>query len=190
MNIDEEIQFVRANIDALDKKAIGYVPKTYTLKRSEWDCFKEGEYKKAILKALETWDGLSEDARMKYLNGIGGYAIQALEDSFWQDNLYNIYGKVVKLPDDGINKAEAHRQAMRDLRNKEAQMDPLDANLHCWKCGLWMHKYDKKNNKRHEDGEICQCASSRKLQARMTRERTAYRKELERQKKLREAKKK
>jgi hypothetical protein len=176
INVTEEIDFVRVNIDKLAAMANGqYIdplvrPKS---KRVQWT---DKTYKKPILDGIEWWQEQPENMQQKFLNGVGGFAQQALNYEFWPQRLRWIYSVLTSRPDlKKVADELEHAQKMRALRDAERDMNPFDANIHCWSCGKFMHEYDEKNNKRHDKDEVCICRSSHTIQNKMRERIKAYR---------------
>ena len=189
-NIDEEIAFVERNIDRLDELAVGQ-PTRYGQKKSEREFWKKGQFKKDVLEGLKWWKTLTYDQKMR-LNGVKGFAQQAMDLEFYPQRLQWIYSLTTVRFDPGQEaKERAHKVDMKTLRDKEqpiADRDKFDMGLHCWGCGKFLFEYDERNNRRHEKDELCTCSSSTVTQNEQKTRVSVYRKSLDERKKREKAK--
>jgi hypothetical protein len=188
-SISDEITFVKNNLDMLAGLANGQFIDPLVRPKSARKQWTTKSYREDCIAGLKWWGEQTPEMQQRFLNGIGGYAQQALNYEFWPQRLRWIYSILNSRPDlKQFAQDVEHGKAMKALRDAEATMNPFDANIHCWGCGKFMHEYDEKNNKRHEKDEVCTCSSSHVLQAQMKERVAAYRKQLAETKKREKAK--
>lgn len=191
LDVDEGIDFVKKNLDALAEIADGNFIDPLVRPKDRRVLWTAASYRKEVLAGLDWWARQDEATKRRYLHSIKDYTIQALQHEFSEQRARWIYSILVARPDAEQEKRDRELEAMRkELKAKQRDMNPFDANIRCLACGKFIHMYDEKNNKRHEKEEVCECRASHTLQAQMADRLSAYRKHLEQRKRIREAKSK